>query len=114
MGIIGKVIWNSARVMKIALATIPISIAPVGSASAAAGDNSAWQRAQEENTVLAYSEFILNHAESNFTDEAFCALYELNSNDATEVVRELKGDYPKSSVSFDTCATTSSARLLNI
>ncbi len=110
----GKIFWNIGGSLKVLFATLPISMTMFGGASAAPGDFTAWQRAQETNTVLAYSEFILNHAESLYTDEAFCALFELDSIEAAEVVEELKNDYRHLRVNFDTCATTSSARLLNI
>ncbi len=98
-------------------AFIPFALGAMGISSGGAStaiERSAWERALALNTTVAYSQFILNHAESSFTDEAFCRLYELSSDEANTTERKLRRDYPSARVSFDTCETSSSARLFNI
>lgn len=98
-------------------AFVPFALGALGISSGGASsiiERSAWERALALNTTVAYSRFILSHAESSFTDEAFCRLYELDGSKANATERKLRRDYSSARVDFATCETSSSARLFNI
>lgn len=67
--------------------------------------------AASQNTVEAYTSFILGGGNIDEVDKAFCLLRDLDSSSADQVATDFVGSTTYDAVDFATCASTGSARL---
>lgn len=72
-----------------------------------------FEEASQQNTVEAYTAFILGGGDSEQIDEAFCRLSGLDSSAADQTAQSFTNN-TGTGVGFETCATTGAARLFII
>lgn len=73
-----------------------------------------FDQATSENTVEAYTSFILSGGDLSEIEEAFCRLRDLDASAADSAAGQYGSQADVGSVDFQPCATTGSARLINI
>lgn len=72
-----------------------------------------FEDASQQNTVEAYTQFILGGGDRDMVDEAFCRLSGLDAGAALQVAQSFTSN-TYTGVEFESCATTGSARLFII
>ncbi|CAN1550012.1 hypothetical protein MCELHM10_02137 [Paracoccaceae bacterium] len=73
-----------------------------------------FDEASSENTVEGYTSFILGSFDSSEIEQAFCRLRDLDAGAAESVAGSYVDQADLAGVDFQACATTGSARLINI
>jgi hypothetical protein len=118
-----KLILSSLAGLKVMLSVLPVSLGAAilpTSSSAATTESRDWTEVSANPTAVGLSNFILTHPESRWTDDAFCALFEIDGEAAAQTVSNLLVSYPNGEVDLSTCVEgvgssgIATARLVNI
>lgn len=103
-----KISRRFAMAMKGLLAGLGVVSVPTAGFSAPS-----FEEASQQDTVEAYTAFILGSSDRDMVDEAFCRLNGLDSAAAEQTAQSYTNN-TETGVGFDSCATTGSARLFII